>query len=167
MFKAIRKLLHARCDEKERLTFGYLSALTGTGVWPLDLYYSEHTISHTLRKLRSFKYPPIDHNCDCCPKDFEQIVQEAVADNEDHFHGLCLDCINRADKSNRDPKGKAEREARRGYWDAGCRITHEEPTWWFSFIARKDEKDHFVKPNLPKKRKREDTEEETEAQKRV
>ena len=136
LFKVIQRLLRATCDKKEDLMFKYVQQLTKTNVWPLDLYYSSNSIEGTLEGLRNFEFPPTGHDCGVYPKDFKELVEQAVAYTKDCFQGLCLDCISRADKSNDDLKGHMERNARSGKWDKGCRIDHQQPSWYFSFIAR-------------------------------
>ena len=96
--------------------------------------------------LEKFSYEAKKDACvRYCRKDFKAIVKAAQTKTKNYLDGLCLDCM---DKSN-PVTGNADTD----YWKHNkldmsdfvrdCRIKHQEPTWYFSFMGRRDAMDRF------------------------
>ena len=105
------------------------------------------TIQGILASLENFKFSPSSAgSCTACSRDYEGIVEHIRKFTESYFDGLCLDCL---DKS-RPRTGDSDKD----YWrhadlkeDAivlGCRRIHRQPTWYFSFMGRKADRDIFL-----------------------
>jgi hypothetical protein len=112
-------------------------------------------------KITEFKYKPmreilnmpafinfsVDMSPTACMKCYEAVsalsIQKVRWQMAKDFHGLCLDCMQltktgsvHQDYWMRDLLGK---------WDLGCRITHGERTWNFSFMGRKTDMGKYQK----------------------
>ena len=146
LFEPNERLLKANCICKERTLFDYEKALYRIGVWPLERVAQRNSIRVILAALDLFSYVPPKQACSrYCQRDYKAIVAAAQALTQGYFDGLCLDCM---DKSK--PKtGDADMD----YWlhndlgetgrVEGCRFLHKQPTWYFSFMGRKEERDRF------------------------
>jgi hypothetical protein len=78
-------------------------------------------------------------------------VNDAVEKVRKYIGGLCLDCMNNSKDSPykhtyykcvRSGLGSDEDDAywnhnTRKDWSMGCRVKHDEPTWYFSFMGRR------------------------------
>lgn len=94
-------------------------------------------------RLDDFGYNRKVTTCRRCSHDFKRGVEEAVKTVRKYSDGLCLDCMNDSEESARN-KGRAMRDPywnrkHIGDWSGGCRVTHNEPTWYYSNFARKQE----------------------------
>lgn len=65
---------------------------------------------------------------------------------DEYFDGLCLDCMDRS-------KAKAQThdtgywlydDMQWGEWSRHCRSNHGQPTWYFSFLGRREDRDRWV-----------------------
>jgi hypothetical protein len=124
-----------------------MMALDKTGAWPLEESMHGHdamSVHAILAALGTFRYKAPNQECDLCSADyFNQIVVPGIDDAAVHFDGLCLDCINVPHKKN-----KARRDFR-PHWDSNCRISHGEPTWWFSYLAsRQPDEQNNLQPGV-------------------
>ncbi|KAE8346303.1 hypothetical protein BDV24DRAFT_158547 [Aspergillus arachidicola] len=73
----------------------------------------------------------------CCGVEWKRRVGKAIEVTAEYFDGLCLDCMKitvKADKEYWDHASYSER------YDENCRITHGEPTHYFSLMARRDKR---------------------------
>lgn len=146
LFEVTKKLFEATCNCKEKTLFGYEKALYDIHVWPLESEASRNSIRTILDRLGNFKYEAASGSCVNCTRDYNSIVKGASAYTTDYFDGLCLDCL---DKSK--PKTKDEdtdywehNNFEGGRYDSGCHIDHGQPTWYFSFMGRKEDRDRFL-----------------------
>ena len=102
-----------------------------------------------LLRLKGFTYNAPQSACDVCRADYKENVASARERVESYFDGLCLDCM---DKSK--PKSGDTDE---DYWEhnelsesdiiEGCRFAHKQPTWYFSFMGRKEDRERFKRPH--------------------
>jgi hypothetical protein len=76
------------------------------------------------------------------------LVRMAVQATEAYFDGLCLDCMTRS----KHPKGRdldaeywKHNESKGGRWDTDCRITHNQSTWYVSWLGRDDTRQKLLK----------------------
>jgi len=83
------------------------------------------------------------HKCD--PYKVEETRVKLLSD----FHGLCLDCMELSrSKINENVDEDYWLHDEHRSWDRGCRISHGQPTWYFSFMGRRAEmKAHQIKKN--------------------
>ena len=81
----------------------------------------------------------------CSPAKIRQTRSKILSD----FDGLCLDCMDLS-------RPKGDKDIDMDYWhhdvnqkwDSTCRISHSQPTWYFSFMGRRAEmKIHQNKKN--------------------
>lgn len=147
-FAPIEKLLVANCDCKEKTLYQYIKALHSTGVWPLDPVWPRMEVTVILDRLNSFKYKPPESACrSFCQGDYEGAVGRAISTVRNYFDGLCLDCMDKskAKTANYDSDYWHHNDLEEGEWDSGCRVNHGEPTWYFSFMGRKEDRELFFK----------------------
>lgn len=143
-------LFSATCNCKEKTHYLYEKALRRTGVWPLERTWTKAKVNEILDKLGMFSYQASADACrQFCQRNFEGIVRRAISDIRDHFDGLCLDCIEKsnAKTGDYDLDYWLHNDLRKGDWDRACRVKHGQPTWYFSFMGRKEERENFAKSN--------------------
>lgn len=73
-----------------------------------------------------------------------------------YFHGLCLDCLDRSKPKvgDVDMDYWEHDQLKEHEWVHGCRFNHKQPTWYFSFNGRKEERDRMVKMRASERRSR-------------
>lgn len=107
-------------------------------------------------------HPGGTKTCFTCKGNFKKDVQAAIERTRAYFDGLCLgkyslpisycnfadvyvaDCMNSAKTGDKDKdywkylSATQKMKFARGFsgrWDEGCRVRHDEPTWYFSFMG--------------------------------
>lgn len=66
-----------------------------------------------------------------------------------YFHGLCMTCMADTEdiKLGRDEDEEYWRHnEERDDYDVGCRVSHGQPTWYFSFMGRREKLGQFDQP---------------------
>ncbi|CZR57053.1 uncharacterized protein PAC_06942 [Phialocephala subalpina] len=163
-----REFLNASCRCRKDGLFEYETALDRTGVWPLEeVLHGKDAISlqDVLDGLVRFQYHPPNGHCHLCASDLTTTtVAAAIKNCTNNFDGLCLDCIDKPRRRDWD----ADHYKHRGYksknirFDKGCRFPHGEPTWWFSWIARRQDGVAKEPEHTSKKRKADEMEADDE-----
>lgn len=157
LFEPNSELLQASCDCRIATLYFYEKHLFNIGVWPLDEAASKTCISRLLYLLRSkFEYEAKPDACVRCRTNYKAAIQSLAMRVGGYFDGLCLDCLDRS-------KTKFSRPGD-DYWQHatlqeddycfGCRIEHKQPTWYFSFMGRKEDRDRMLKEKRAKNRAR-------------
>lgn len=153
LFKPIEGLLHAKCKCKEKTLFQYVKALPNTKVWPLEPIWPKMGVGSILEHLVAFSYQPPESACHACrERDYERDVCQAIGIVLKYFDGLCLDCMDKskAKTADYDSDYWSHNSLDEDGWDRGCRVRHGEPTWYFSFMGRKEDQERFFKTkNIP------------------
>ncbi|KAL8819257.1 MAG: hypothetical protein Q9223_002265 [Gallowayella weberi] len=156
-----KSLLKASCTCKEKTLFGYMKRLTDIDVWPFEEVAQKSSITTITNRLVKFSYEPHPTACGGCQKEYNKIVDDTRAKTNEYFDGLYLDCLD-------DSKPKTG-DSDSDYWnhndldeDAiiyGCRVEHRQPTWYFSFMGRREARDEFLrKKRSARKRDRQEYE---------
>ncbi|KAF3014571.1 hypothetical protein E8E15_003153 [Penicillium rubens] len=70
------------------------------------------------------------------------MLQYARRQVEGYFDGLCLDCMKNHPNENSEYWALGTRRV----YDSTCRISHGEPTWYFSFMGRRDRSPYRMQP---------------------
>jgi hypothetical protein len=143
LFNPVSVFLEMECDCKEKSLFAYNKGLSKTGIWPLHDHYKK-SIQQILNSpgFLKFECTVPEKACMTCRSKLSVTAIETIRrELSNNFHGLCLDCINMTKSGDVDYdywEHDLERE-----WDLGCRISHGQPSWYFSFMGRKtDMKNH-------------------------
>ena len=97
-----------------------------------------------LDRLEKFSFEAKKNACRLCRKDYKKVVKDAQIKTKNYLDGLCLDCM---DESN-----PVTENADTDYWNHNtlaasnfvrCRSKHNEPTWYFSFMGRREDMVRF------------------------
>lgn len=143
---------NGECSCKELTTFEYLRELGRIEVWPLEDSMRNQSIQEMLERLslfdeknmRSYTNPRTGKvgSCNSCNQSWGEIVLRAASTVSKYFDGLCLDCMDLSKdlRSGGDRDDDYWRHNELRNWDSGCRIKHGEPTWYFSFMGRREKR---------------------------
>ena len=147
LFKPVEPLLRSGdCAHVKDNVFGYFKELLLLGVWPMEDATRTDSMSDILAYLENFDYSP-STQCSSCSRDYKKIVKIVREKTRKYFDGLCLDCLDktkpRTDDSDIDYWNY--QDFKEDSWIKGCRILHKEPTWYFSFMGRKADREVFLK----------------------
>ena len=137
----------ANCSCRQETEFEYVKALNGTGAWPFDPVWPKASVEEILSRLDRFSYQPPSSACRKCRQNYESIVKDAVEMTRIHFDGLCLDCMERSMPRDKDQDEEYlnDNAPTPDDWSRRCRIRHGEPTWYFSYMGRKEYRDVLFK----------------------
>ena len=135
--------------------FGYEKALYTIDVWPFERAYQRSSMNTILNQLVQFSFEAKASACKSCRIDYkEDAVKVAQTKTKSYVDGLCLDCMDKT----RPVTGDADMD----YWEhntlresdfiCGCRISHRQPTWYFSFMGRLDVRDRFLREKRAKEK---------------
>jgi hypothetical protein len=154
LFTRVNEIIdRAACPCKEKTVFVFLKELRRIRVTPLDSSSTKASIAQMLDQLKLFDEAKthgdisVDQSrrsqCSMCWLDGKGIVEKAIRRVSEYFDGLCLDCMVRTKAVMLDHNTDQD------YWfhhrweesyDRDCRIAHGEPTWYFSFMGRKEKR---------------------------
>lgn len=138
------------CKCRSDTASGYIRALTRTNVWPLEDTWNKYPAEKILERLEDFKFTRQSPKCSYWDGDYNRLVNYVAEKVRKYCGGLCLDCMS----NSRDSVSKQTHYASRfgsdemdhdAYWNhntyktwgKGCRVKHDEPTWYFSFMGRR------------------------------
>ncbi|CAG8898005.1 unnamed protein product [Penicillium egyptiacum] len=140
---------HARCDCAAQNIFSYMRELHRIGVKPLDSDIHKNCVLDILNRLANFDEDkmadrdPWVPTCEACSHSWKRLVGHAQRHVQNYFDGLCLDCMK--NQPNENSEYWAFGTPRYEY-DGTCRISHGEPTWYFSFMGRRDRSQCRMQP---------------------
>lgn len=117
-------------------------------MWPLEQEAQRNSVASILLRLKEFTYKAPVSACAICHADYETNVAKARQRVKSYFDGLCLDCMDRS----KPRSGDTDKD----YWKhnelsetdiiRSCRFVHKQPTWYFSFMGRQEDRERFKKP---------------------
>ena len=150
----LRRGLFGPSEELHRLTckcrvstaFGYEDALMKLELWPSKRLMEKGSVRDILNALLQFRYEAPSTACVLCHMNFMGKIRRVHDNVEKSFDGLCLDCMDRSKSKLRDHHEDYwhhDRMEERGY-SRHCRFTHGQPTWYFSFLGRKEDRDRHT-----------------------
>ncbi len=147
LFEPNDKLLQATCTCKEVTLFNYEKALYNIKVWPLERTAQTTTMTEILDRLNDFHCEPKENACGNCRSDYQSTVKLAQKRTREYFDGLCLDCMNKnkAKTGDEDEDYWQHIDFRNQDYSRYCRKSHGQPTWYFSFMGRKEDIDRFLR----------------------
>ena len=104
-------------------------------------------MSELLQRLNKFNFEPKSSACGTCRQDYRVKVTRTVDYVDDYFDGLCLDCLDRSKPKlgDADMDYWRHNDVKENEWVTGCRFRHKQPTWYFSFNGRKEDRDRLMK----------------------
>ena len=149
LHKVNKALLEATCKCKGDTLWGYEKELKTIGIWPFEDTMSRNSVHNLLHKLEGFDYKVVDKRAciESCQRNYNYVARAAGEKTEGYFDGMCLDCMNR-----RNPKLKdhhADFWSHNNFrdedgWFTGCRINHKQPSWYYSFMGREEDKTYLL-----------------------
>lgn len=155
-----REFFRSNCSCKMEGYFAYGLALDKTRAWPLEENLqgtSQISIQTVLNRLKSFSYAPPNSICGLCTQNFkETVVIPAIERVEQNFDGLCLDCMDTPQRKDWDFDHQSRSRRYRKVWcqDENCRVYYRQPSFDFSKLAQKGDKNYFTKPRDKHRNKR-------------
>ena len=104
-------------------------------------------MNEILNRLQKFKFEAKSRSCGTCHIDYKGRVTRIENYVRKYFDGLCLDCLDRSKPKlgDTDTDYWCHHELKEDEWIKGCRFLHKQPTWYFSFNGRKEERDRLIK----------------------
>ncbi|KAL8678703.1 MAG: hypothetical protein Q9186_004978 [Xanthomendoza sp. 1 TL-2023] len=147
LYVANEELLKASCKCKAETLFGYEKRLTDIEVWPIEKVFQKSSMATTIDRLAKFSYEPHSSACRDCRKDYKALVQVAREKTKRYFDGLCLDCLDasKPKTSNTDTDYWSHDDLDEDAIIYGCRVVHRQPTWYFSYMGRREPRDEFLR----------------------
>lgn len=103
---------------------------------------AKFSINEILGLLRDFDktrmMKSLNHSgyCVFCDQNWGSKVQDAISKVSDYFDGLCLDCLRRSKDTDTEYWSLCGRDWDR--YDDACRVSHGEPTHYFSFMGSRE-----------------------------
>lgn len=130
--------------------FAYETALSKTGAWPVEKKAPHFGIIALMTMLEAFETPEPselgrlgcrEHDYKFTIADFGENVFDALKETGGYFDGLCLDCMSTSNPNYNDSDEEYWAHTDRDIpWDRGCRVGHDEPTWYFSFMGKTEKR---------------------------
>ena len=147
LFRPNEKLLMASCKCKETTLFGYEKALYTIEVWPLERTCQKSPMTTILQRLDNFSFEARKDACRSCRTKYKELVATAQKTTRSYFDGLCLDCMDRTKSVTEDADMDYWKHNSLGKSDfvGHCLIKHNEPTWYFSFMGRREVRYRFLR----------------------
>ena len=152
LHKTNKELLKAKCKCKGDTLWGYEKELEHIEVWPFEDTVSRNSIHNLLHKLEKFNYKVTDKRA-CtgnCHRNYNAIAREAGERTDRYFDGMCIDCMNRTKPKLQDHHADFWNHNNfrdEDGWFKGCRINHKQPTWYYSFMGREEDKQFLLAKN--------------------
>ena len=146
-FKALIFNFHQEetCQCQHKTEYQFIQGLIDKGIWVDSKLMKRSSISTILFRMDKFDGNPPKKDCSKCKKDWGLDVRALSTQVADYFHGMCLDCMSMS-SSERDGADMSYWEHKNlKNWDKRCRCDHGEPTWYFSFMGRRDHQTQMLK----------------------
>ena len=147
LFAANEYLLRdASCTSKKQTLYNYEKHLFDIRVWPLEQFRTNTSIKVILDRLKTFTYSPAPGAClSFCKRDYASLAEKARVRVKDYFDGLCLDCLDKSQPKTGDLDEDYYRHGllKESEWPRGCRFHHKQPTWYYSFLGREQDRVSF------------------------
>jgi hypothetical protein len=147
LWKPLGEMMKAGCSCKEKTVFQYLKALVQTGGYPID-QQGRKSVNQVCENLETFKehfsLPNSHKNCTNCGRSWTFVVASAITEIQEHFDGLCLDCMDHTQPKFLDEHMDYWDHLEPEDWDSACRVSHGQATWYSSFSKP------IIQLNLPR-----------------
>jgi hypothetical protein len=125
----------------------YIASLNRINVFPVEDVVSHSSITQICQRLKDFEYTYQPECRRCRGLDWLSTVLKAKSNTEGYFQGLCLDCMDRSKRKgdNADEEYWQRNSSVNGRWDTKCRISHNQSTWYVSWLGRPDEREKIMR----------------------
>ena len=147
LFEPCDHLFKAKYACRKETLYDYQNHLFDIGVWPLETIFMKTYMTEILQNLTKFEYEAKSSACGECRRDYKGMVKRIRERVLKYFDGLCLDCLDRSKSKLNDADADywCHATLKEHEWVRGCRFPHKQPTWYFSFNGRKEDRDRLVK----------------------
>jgi hypothetical protein len=133
------------CEHQDQVGMAYLRALKEIKVWPIEKSMRKGTADEIWTRLNQFQYTPAVSGCDGCNINFKEHILVVQKSMSKFISGLCLDCVqlgatqekHMVEECHRRGRHKRDCGTKSVRWDHGCRVRHNQPTWYYSTRAKK------------------------------
>lgn len=138
LFTPVGGFLDQKCTCRKDSLYEYCQGLSKTGIWPLESHMKK-AAQTLLDTFGDFECETPDDACRECRSRLQDASIQRTRENvQNSFDGLCLDCMDNS-------KPKDGKNADNTYWQhdvlrqwsRGCRVEHDQPTWYWSFMGRR------------------------------
>lgn len=122
-------------------------------MWPLEQVGQKYSVGDILCRLEGFSYDAPTWACCVCRADYGTFVANTLNHVGTYFDGLCLDCMDRSKSRSGDTDEDYWQHNNLSETDVieNCRFEHKQPTWYFSFMGRKEDRERFREHRRPYK----------------
>jgi hypothetical protein len=155
--EAPTRVLRAVCTCDPKSFFDFYRELDRLRLYStFETAAARKSLDKLIKTLGHFTYTlhPGGRKCYACQQDYKNSADDARSYATKYFEGLCLDCISQPrdverpqdDKEYETLLKRAEDSEYDGkdhhpeVWSEKCRVNHGEPTWYFSYCAREQER---------------------------
>ena len=147
LFRPCEHLFSTDCKCRKETLYDYQKHLVDIDVWPLETVFQKTPMNEILDRLNKFNFEAKPTACGTCRRDFRGKVKDIGEQVRRYFDGLCLDCLDRSRPKLGDPDMDYWRHhtLKENEWITGCRFSHKQPSWYFSFMGRKEDRDRFMR----------------------
>ncbi|MCJ1393210.1 hypothetical protein MMC18_006082 [Xylographa bjoerkii] len=155
------KLIEAPCMCSKATFHDYHRSLYVIVIYPLETVLRKTSMAELLSRLDLFDYNAEHTACvRYCQQNFRTLIEHSQVYLGEYFDGLCLDCISscKTKTGDKDWDYWKHHDLKQHEWVTGCRIPHKQPTWYYSFLGRPEDRNQFTKRLKSKKCYREDDE---------
>ncbi|KAG9520474.1 hypothetical protein KCV07_g4207, partial [Aureobasidium melanogenum] len=147
IWSPMETVLEAGCDCKENTFFLYFKALKKTGGHPVE-QQTDKSVSEVCHLLDSFSshftMRTPRQNCPC-RRNWVRKVGSAVSETRKHFDGLCLGCMQHTEHKFLEDDSEYWGYVVDKHWDKHCRVSHDQASWYSSFMGRPDTRAWLLK----------------------
>ncbi|KAJ5163161.1 uncharacterized protein N7500_004991 [Penicillium coprophilum] len=132
---------YAYCACAAHTIFSYMRELHRIGVRPLDGDIHKNGVRDILNRLKGFNEEKTLNGQSSvqrytgCSHSWKFVVEHSRKQVEGYFDGLCLDCMHNNPDENSEYWSL---DTIRYVYGKDCRISHGQPTWYFSFMGHRD-----------------------------
>ncbi|KAG9233742.1 hypothetical protein BJ875DRAFT_511349 [Amylocarpus encephaloides] len=129
--ETVKQIIDSKCKCRALVLLHFFDALGKTGMFPLHKrLHGKNGISikDAIKSLQFFKYEKPPNACPSCSRNFDSLFHQNLNNVLKNFKGICLDCV----MEPLDLNGVTDQER---FWDLGCEMRHDQPSWYFSWLA--------------------------------
>ncbi|KAI9685404.1 MAG: hypothetical protein M1822_004535 [Bathelium mastoideum] len=130
---------------KKKFFFEYFKKMYDLKVLPFETHFKGISIEDMAKRALGFDWTPPNDSCRSCQRDYKKLVEESIKKAANYFDGLCLDCMDASKSKTGDRHSDYWQHHELRNWSSKCRVEHGQPTWYFSFMGRKEDQTKMLR----------------------